>query len=106
MKIFEVKNLDCSKKNNRVLLVKETMKALKIDEKPSKEYLQKVCKKICKKYDLPVKKFTQMQGNLLVSIETEKGSYSTFVVQSCYEMMCKYILFVRAYIKSKKVKAK
>ena len=33
MKIFEIKNLDCSKKEHRQKLVKETMKVCKLDEK-------------------------------------------------------------------------
>lgn len=82
------------------------MKALKIEDKPSKEYLEKICKKISKKYNIPVRKFVYGKNKYVVSVEVEKGSYSTFVVKTYYEMMCKYILFVKAYLKSKKVKVK
>ena len=106
MMIFQIKNIDCSKKKNRIILVKNTMKVLKLDHKPSKEELEKYCKKICKKYDIPVKNFEQRNGVLFVSIEVEPGSYSTFICFSYYEMMCKYILYVKAVLKNRKLKGK
>ncbi len=106
MMIFQIKNLDCSKKKNRIILVKNTVKALKLDHKPTKEELQKYCKKICKKYDIPVSRFEQSNGALIVNIEVEPGTYSSFVCISYYEMMCKYILFVRAILKNRKLKVK
>lgn len=106
MEIYEIKNLDCSKKKNRISLVKSTMKAMKLEEKPTVKELEKFCKKICKKYDIPIKRFEQSNNVLFVSLEVETGSYSTFVCVSYYEMLCKYILFVRAILKNRKLKVK
>ena len=106
MEIYEIKNLDCSKKKNRISLVKNTMKAMKIEEKPTAKELEKFCKKICKKYDIPIKRFEQSNNVLFVSLEVESGTYSTFICVSYYEMLCKYILFVRAILKNRKLKVK
>lgn len=106
MEIYEIKNLDCSKKKNRISLVKGTMKAMKLEEKPTVKELEKFCKKICKKYDIPIKRFEQSNNVLFVSLEVESGSYSTFICVSYYEMLCKYILFVRAILKNRKLKVK
>ena len=106
MEIYEIKNLDCSKKKNRISLVKSTMKAMTLEEKPTAKELEKFCKKICKKYDIPIKRFEQSNNVLFVSLEVESGSYSTFICVSYYEMLCKYILFVRAILKNRKLKVK
>ena len=106
MEIYEIVNLDCSKKKNRISLVKSTMKAMKIEEKLTVKELEKFCKKICKKYNIPIKKFKQSDNTLFASLEVEPGSYSTFVCVSYYEMLCKYILFVRAILKYRKLKVK
>lgn len=106
MEIYQIKNLDCSKKKNRISLVKNTMKAMKLEEKPTVKELEKFCKKICKKYDIPIKRFEQSNNVLFVSIEVESGTYSTFACVSYYEMLCKYILFVHAILKNRKLKVK
>lgn len=82
------------------------MKAMKLEEKPTVKELEKFCKKICKKYDIPIKRFEQSNNVLFVSLEVESGSYSTFICVSYYEMLCKYILFVRAILKNRKLKVK
>ena len=106
MMIFQIKNLDCSKKENRIILVRNIIKVLKLDHKPTKEELEKYCKKICKKYSMSIKRLEQRNGVLFVSIEIEPGTYSTFICFSYYEMMCKYILIVRAVLKNRKLKVK
>ena len=102
MEIFVIKYLDCSKKENRVLLVKEIMRVLKCTEKPSKAKLEKVCSFVEKKYNFPIHKVIQKGNKLVVSVEVSSGSYSTFVVYSQYEFLCKYILFVEKYRKIRK----
>ena len=79
---------------------------MKLEEKPTVKELEKFCKKICKKYDIPIKRFEQSNNVLFVSLEVESGTYSTFVCVSYYEMLCKYILFVRAILKNRKLKVK
>lgn len=99
MEIFVIKYLDCSKKKNRVLLVKEIMRILKCTEKPSMQKLEKVVSSVEKKYNFPIHKVVQKDNRIVVSVEVSSGSYSTFIVHSQYEFMCKYILFVKEYRK-------
>ena len=106
MEIFEIKGLDCSKTKNRMILLKEVKSLIKTDEKPSKEKLEKICKSLQKKYGYKVKKFRQSDGKLFMSIEVERGSYSNLCCLSYYEAMCKYILFVKAYLDYKKLGVK
>lgn len=104
MEIYEIKGLDCRNLKNRKILVKETMKVTKFDERPSKEALQKICKSLLKKYNYRFKKFKVKENKLFVSIEVSPGSYSTMCCDSMYEVMCKYILFVKALLRNKKLK--
>ena len=106
MEIFEIKGLDCSKAKNRMILLKEVKKLLKTDEKPSKERLEKVCKSLQNRYGYIMRKFRQKDGKLFVSIEVERGGYSSLCCLSYYEAMCKYILFVKAYLDYKKLGVK
>lgn len=106
MEIFEIKGLDCSKTKNRVILLKEVKKLLKTDEKPSKERLEKVCRSLQNKHGYIMRRFKQKEDKLFVSVEVGKGSYSTFCCLSYYEAMCKYILFVKAYLDNKKLGVK
>ena len=106
MEIFEIKGLDCSKTKNRVILLKEVKKLLKTDEKPSKEKHEKVCKSLQSKHGYMMRRFKQKDDKLFVSIEVEKGSYSTFCCLSYYEAMCKYRLCVKACLDNKKLGVK
>lgn len=40
MKIYEIKNLNCKEKKNRMLLIDETKKLIKTDRKPSRKSLR------------------------------------------------------------------
>lgn len=106
MEIYQIKGLDCSKHSNRLLLLKEVKQAIKSEEKPSIERLEKICKSLQEKYKMPMRKFKQKDGKLFVSIEVEQGSYSTLCCLSYYEVMCKYILYVKAWKAMKKLEVK
>lgn len=106
MEIFEIKGLDCSKTKNRMILLKEVKRLIKTEEKPSKEKLEKICKSLQKKYGYKVKKIRQSDGKLFMSIEVERGGYSTLCCLSYYEAMCKYVLFVKACLDYKKLGVK
>lgn len=102
MKIFEIKNLDCTKKEHRKILLQAVMKACKFEEKPSIEELQEICKKIKKKYNIKLRTFKRENTGFdcdMASIEVESGQYVTFDFYNKYECLCKYILLVRAYVK-------
>lgn len=96
MEIYKIKNLDCSLPENRQKLLKVTKKVIKSEEKPTKKKLYSICKSLMKKYKIKIKKFRQENGLLFVSLEIEPGTYSTFYCYTFYEMMCKYILYVKA----------
>lgn len=102
MEIFEIDNLNCSDKNNRISLVKETMKVLKLEEKPTEKQLNDACKKLLKRYGYTIKRFRQENNRLFVSIKVGTA-YHTFTCKSTYELMCKYILFVKAQINYKRL---
>lgn len=105
MEIFEINNLDCSYKTNRIALVKATMKALKTDEQPTKKELETICKKLNKKYGYRLKGMKQQEGTIFVSVKFQ-GGYHTMACHSYYEMMCKYILLVKQFVKWSKMEAK
>ena len=101
MEVFEIKGLDCSKQENRIKLIKEIKKVLKVNEKPSKEYLEKVSKSLAKKYDMPVVLVKQRESfnkndKLFISVDTGNG-LTTFCCTGYYEALCKHILLVKAY---------
>lgn len=106
MKIYEIKNLNCKEKKNRMLLIDETKKLIKTDRKPSKKKLESICGSLSKKYGLKIGKITFLKdGQMQVAIEGEDGSYSVFVVDYYYEFLCKYILYVKAKKDAKGMKA-
>lgn len=106
MEIYEIKNLDCSNFKNRKKLLYKTMEVINVDEKPSKEQLQKICKSLRNKYGIKVNNFKQKEHCLFVSLEVEPGIYSTFYCNSYYELMCKYILYVKCIRDYKRTKTK
>ena len=106
MEIYEIKNLDCSDIKNRKKLLKEVMECMGLDERPDKETLHKICKSLVKKYGIKIKIFKQKTKYLLVSLEVEPGTYSTYFCESLYEMMLKYVLFVYEWKKYKRKKPK
>ena len=109
MKIFEIKNIDCSKKEHRQKLVKETMKVCKLEEKPKIYQLKKKKKKIKKKYGMKLRTFPKDKINFktnMASVEIDQGQFSTFDYDSKYECLCKYILIVKCWVDFKKLEAK
>ena len=57
MENYEIKYLDCSKVQNRILLLKETKKVLRTDDKLSKERLKKIVKSLQKNYGINIRVF-------------------------------------------------
>lgn len=105
MENWEIIYLDCSKKENRKKLLKEAMKAVKSDEKPTKEYLEKFSYSVGKKYKMGVQLVKQVKGKLFVSIRYE-DSYITIMCDSYYEALCKHILIVKQMRKLKEQKVR
>ena len=102
MEIYEIKNLDCKKKEHRKKILQETMKVCKLQEKPDIEQLQDICKKIKKKYGMKLCTFKREKIGLdcdMASIEVDPREFLTFDFYNKYECLCKYILLVRAYVK-------
>lgn len=102
MDIHKIKYLDCTLDakhlKNRILLLKATMEAIREDEKPSRELLEKWAASLSKKYNMPWHIVRQTKsGYLMVSVEVEPGAYSTLDCHSYYEALCKYILLVKEY---------
>lgn len=109
MKIYEIKNLDCSKKECRQKLIKEVIKVCKFEEKPTIDQLKEICKKIKKKYGMKLRTFPKDQINYetnMASIEISQGQFTTFDYDSKYECLCKYILLVKCCVVSKKLEVK
>ena len=102
MENYEIKYLDCSKVQNRILLLKETKKVLGTVEKPSKERLKKIVKSLQKKYGIKIRVFRQKGDLLFCSLEIERGTFSTLCCNSLYEFMCKYILLCKNEVERRK----
>lgn len=83
------------------------MKVLKMDEKPSKEYLEKVCKSLSKKYNIKIQYIKNMKKFLYVSIYNKfSGGYNVIKVNSYYELLLKFVLVVKFWKEKSKLKAK
>ena len=96
LQLYEIKGLDCSIPKNRKKLASEALKILKADELPSKIKLKEICKRISKKYKMPLKVF-QTGYKYQVNINVEGNSYSTFLCLTPTEVYLKYILFVKTW---------
>lgn len=97
MELHRIINLDCSKKENRIKLLKATNKILKVEEKQNKEKLEKICKSLMKKYNKPFRCFYLNNEKIQVSVCINNNAFSSFICNSYYELLCKYILFVKVY---------
>lgn len=106
METFEIYNLDCSVKNNRKRLLKETMEAIKEEDKPDIELLKKYCKHLGKKYKMKIHMIHKMDEELFISVLHPNDGYVTYKAKSKYEALCKYILLVRNYNRYRKLKVK
>ena len=100
MDIYEIKYLDCSKKENRKLLAKKAIKILGTEELPTKENLKKICHKISKKYKMPMKVY-RVGNQYQVNITNQEG-ISIFLCLTPTEVYLKYILYTKAWLKYKK----
>lgn len=101
MDIYKTKSLDCSIPKNRKILATEALKILKADELPTKLKLKEICKRISKKYKMPLRVF-KAGTKYQVNINVEGNSYSTFLCLTPTEVYLKYILFVKAWMAYKK----
>lgn len=106
MNIFEVKNLDCNKKEHRKILIKYVMKILKLDEKPSKDDLKMYCAKLKKRYNVKTKSYNNLSviSQCCYIMETGDGYILTCFYDSEYEGYLKYISLVYELFKSGKLK--
>ena len=100
-KIYRIQNLNCSKKENRIKLVKAIMKLIKVENKPSIELLEKWQQSLQKKYKIKVNVFEISKCDIQVSVEIEQNVYSSFICNTYYESLCKYILMVYEHKKYK-----
>ena len=103
MKIYEIKSLNCKSKENRKILLKEVMKVLKLEEKPSNDDLKKTCRKIRIRYGFQYSMF-EVEDKIQLNINLERDSYSVVECNTKYEAMCKYILICKAWLKYLKLK--
>ena len=93
MELHEIIRADCSKKENRIKLVKEVIRVLKLKEKPDLEKLEQISLKLGNKYNMRMK----FNHNIL-TIYVD-GGYSLINCESRYEAHLKHILYIREYIK-------
>lgn len=98
-KIYRIQNLKCSDKRNRIKLVKAVMKIIKADKKPSIELLEKWQRSLQKKYKININVFEISKCDMQVSMEIEQNVYTSFVCNTYYESLCKYILMVKEHVK-------
>lgn len=102
MEIYEIKKLNCKNKKDRIALVKEVMRVLKIDEKPDINKLKEICRKIDSKYGIRIKYYEVRDNNIQVNIEFERGTHSIYYANSRYEVFCKFILISKELLKQRK----
>lgn len=104
MTMYEIKNLDCSKKEHRKILVKHVMQILKLEEKPTKEELKYYCAKLKKKYNVKTKNYSSATFEHCYIMDTGDGYILTCFYNSEYEGYLKYIFLVYYLVKSGKLK--
>ena len=93
MELYEIKRADCSIKENRIKLLKEVMRVLKLTEKPSLSKLEKISDKLGNKYNMRMK---FIHNIMIIYVE---GGYSLINYESKYEAYLKHILYIREYNK-------
>lgn len=96
MEIYKFKYLDCSKKENRIKLMKWFMKTFKLKEKPTKEQIGKFSKKLENKFNYSMKIIgEQSKDKISISVRLPGGSYSTFFVDSLIEAYIKECMIIK-----------
>lgn len=101
MQLYKIINLDCSKKENRKKLLLKTMKIIKAKEKPTKEKLESICKKLGKKYNIELGTIYPVNNKFQLSIRVDDFAFSCFYCISYYEALLKYILYVYYKVKDR-----
>lgn len=89
------KNLDCSKKENRIILVKKLCEVLDVEQKPSKEELRNTCKNLSKRYSISISNIQRKDYmDTMVTLGKEKAII--FIASnSPYELFAKFIITVK-----------
>ena len=105
MEMHEIYYLDCSKKENRIKLVKEIMKKMKLDTKPTLDQLDSFVRRIEKKYKVHIVLIKYMPHNkMMMSITQDDRSYAVIECSSLYECSCKFILYAAKIIEYKRIR--
>ena len=102
MEIFEIKNLDCSKKENRIILLKEFAKQFGFKRKPSKNEIGKFSEKLEKKYGIALTLFIDKANKKIQANLNIENSYSSFLVDSLLEAYIKQCLIIKKIVKGRK----
>lgn len=98
MEIFEIENLDCSVKKNRVVLMKEFMRVFKLSNIPSKEEIGRISEKVERKYNRSLS-IVADKGKLKIQANIRNGdAYSIFYVDSLIEAYIKECLIIRQQV--------
>ena len=100
MEIYKIKNLKCNKKENRIKLMKAFMKEMKMEEKPNKEKIGKMSKKVEKKYGYMLALFNAK--NTIMAVVSKGGVNSHFEVHSLLEAYIKHILIAKELYKNER----
>lgn len=99
MEIYKINGIDCREKRNRILLAKDTARAIKVSKKPDIALLERWYKSLSKKYKMKANIFKISKRHISLNINVIGDSYSVFECRSYYECLCKYILFVEQWRK-------
>ena len=102
MEIFEIKNLDCSKKENRIILLKEFAKQFGFERKPSKNEIGKISEKLEKKYGITLTLFIDKVNKKIQANLNIENSYSSFLVDSLLEAYIKQCLIIKKIARGRK----
>lgn len=100
--VSQIYTLNCTDKNNRRLLLKELIKALKLNGVPTITELEGYSLKIANKFKIRVGMIKMLKdGRMQVNIEHvgPECEYTFYYSNSYYEALCKYILYVKAMVK-------
>lgn len=106
MEIYKILNLKCNNKTNKKKLLSCVLKVLKLNEKPKKEKLRKICKKIESKYKYNIIYIIYNTDKTYTTSIKGINGYLVYDTYSEYEALLKYILFVRCFIKYENNKRK
>lgn len=89
------KNLDCSQKENRVILVKKLCRILDTNEKPDKEELRKICKNLSKRLNIHIVNRHRENGMMSMICFGNEKEILHITSNSPYELFSKFIITVK-----------